>query len=456
MSGRYDMVVLGGGAGGMAAARTAVRLHRRVALVQDGPIGGDCTFTGCVPSKSFIEAIRRGRGVADALGWAREVVSRIAETESAEVLRAEGIDVVEGNGVLEGAESVRVGEVQLEARRIVVATGSAPAIPAIPGLADIPYLTNETFFDLIDAPASLGVLGAGPVGCELSQALASAGVRVVLLESADRVLPREEPTASAVILRALRASGVEVHLGITVDALERVGNGRVSISYGDSVVEVDRLLLASGRYPRTAGIGLEAAGVALDRRGYITVDPYLRTSTRGVFAVGDVTGSLALTHVADEMGRIAARNALLPFVRRSFDAGRIPWVTFTQPELARIGILETEGALRGDRIATVELSHVDRAIAADRMDGFVTLIAGRRRIIGRLGGGRVVGATVVADRAGEMVNEIAVAVTTRMFVGRLAQTVHAYPTWSNPIRAAAAQFYFEIDGRRAVPCRREG
>ncbi|MGH9286417.1 MAG: dihydrolipoyl dehydrogenase family protein, partial [Acidimicrobiales bacterium] len=343
----------------------------------------------------------------------------------------------------------------LTSPRIIIATGATPAVPPIEGLADLDYLTNENVFELDQQPSSLAVLGGGAIGCELAQAFRRLGSAVTLIEGLDRLLPEEEPEASEVIADAFAAEGIDVRVGRNVtriEPLERKGAARLHLEGGEAIV-ADRVLVAVGRKAATDGLGLEAAGVATER-GFVTVDRHLATTAPGIWAVGDVTGGLQFTHAADEMGRIAVANALSPRrPRRNFDPSAIPWVTFTSPEVARVGMTEAEAAAHGGRVAYLPMSAVDRAVAAGETRGFVKLIAGSRRFLRTTGGGRILGATVVASRGGEMIHEPALAMATNMFTGRLAQAVHAYPTWSIALRQAAAQFSMEIDGRTARPAR---
>ena len=454
--GPYDLAVIGGGPGGLAAARVGARHGLRTVLISDGALGGDCTFTGCVPSKTLIEAAAEGLPFAEASARMRAVVSQIAATEDAGVLRSEGVEVVEGRVRFSGARALSVEGQPIRAKVVVIATGSRPAVPPIPGLDAVGFLTNETVFDLDELPASIAVLGGGAIGCELAQAFRRFGSEVQVVEGEDRLLPREEPEASAVLAGVFAAEGLGVHLGASVERVEQADPGggiRLERSDGSSVC-AEVLVVAVGRQPTTAGLGAEAGGIELDERGFVRTDRFLATSATGVYAVGDVTGRLLFTHAADEMGRLAVRNAtsrLGRFGRRAFDTLSIPWVTFCDPEIARVGLTEAQAAEAGGRVAFVPMSEVDRAIAAGRSEGFVKLIAGPRSLLRETGGGRLLGATIVAPRAGEMIHEVALAMRTGMFTGRLAQTVHAYPTWSMGLRQAAAQFFMETNGRRARP-----
>lgn len=429
-----------------------MRRGARTMLVQKGRLGGDCTFTGCVPSKTLIEAAGRGTSFGDAMAAVAEAVRAIAATEDDGVLRGEGIDVVHGWATFRSPRDVEVDGTILRPGKVIVATGGRPAAPPIPGLAELDYLTNENVFDLDAPPPSLAVLGGGAVGCELAQAFRRLGVAVTIVEGLARLLPREEPDASEVIAEVFGREDIDVRTGNNVERVEpldRKGAARLHLAGGETI-EADRVLVAVGRTGAIEGLGLDAAGVATDR-GFIVTSDTLATSADGIWAVGDVAGKLQFTHAADEMGRIAAANALSRLPDRKFRPEWVPWVTFTGPEVARVGVTEAEAAARGARVAYVPMSEVDRAITAGATDGFVKLVAGPRTVLRNAGGGRLLGATVVAARGGELIGEAALALRTGMFVGRLAQTIHPYPTWSTALRQAAAQFFMDVGGRRARP-----
>jgi pyruvate/2-oxoglutarate dehydrogenase complex dihydrolipoamide dehydrogenase (E3) component len=453
----YDLIVVGGGSGGMAAARAAAARRARSLLVQSGPIGGECTFAGCVPSKALIAAAAKGKTFDQAMATVRDAIETIASTEDDEAFAREGIDVVHGWACFRTPTELDVDGTRLRGRRFVIATGTHPAVPPVEGIDTVDYLTNENVFDLAARPASLAILGGGAIGCELAQAFGHLGTKVTIVEALDRLLPREEPEASTAIAQVFAASGIDARVGSTltrVEALEAKDAVRLHLD-DQSVVSADRLLVAVGRRGAIDGLGLDAAGVATDT-GFVVTDDHLATSASGIWAVGDVAGKLQFTHAADEMGRIAAGNALSPrWRRRRFDATTIPWVTFTTPEVARVGMSEAEAAEHEGRVAFLPMREVDRAVVTGQTAGFVKLIAGPRPVLRGVGGGRVLGATIVAARAGEMIHEPALAMRTGMFTGRLAQTVHAYPTWSIALRQAAAQFFVEIGGRQARAARRD-
>lgn len=449
-----DLAILGGGAAGLGAVREGRRRGASVALVTDGPPGGDCTFTGCVPSKTLIESATAGHDFDAAMARVRAVVDRIAATESAEALRAAGVEVITGVGRLTDRSRILVDGRTIRARRIVLALGSRPRMLPVPGLDGVGPLTTDSLWDLDRAPASLIVMGGGAIGCELGQALARLGVAVTIVELADRLLAGEEPAVSAIVAKALEADGVTVRTGTSIERVRSVAGGVEAELAAGEVVAAERILVAVGREPAAEGAGLAEVGVEVDDRGYVRTDDRLATNLRGVFAAGDIVGRAQLSHAADHMGMLAAANGLGRVAWQRYRADRIPAVTFTAPEAGRIGLTESEAAdqVDGAMVAELPLSDHDRALAADATDGYLKLIAGPRPVIGSVAGGRLIGATVVADRAGEMIAELAVAMKLP-FLGQLAVTVHPYPTWSYGIAKAAGQFFTEVDGRSARPAR---
>lgn len=446
----HDLIIVGGGAGGLGAARAARWAGADVLLVNDGPLGGDCTFTGCVPSKTLLAAAAQGFGFDEAMRRVADTVDRIAATETADVLRKKGVHITEGRARLVTHDTVAIGDERVSAPRIIIATGGRPVVPPIPGLDSVEVLTNESVFSMRSAPTTLGIIGGGPIGCELAQAFAGLGVEVSLFEGLPRLLAREEPAASSAVEQALQGAGVGIHTSAMIERVEpRPGGIALVTRDGETVVE--RLLLAVGRTPNSGGMGLDELGVEFDSKGHIVTNDRLETDVRGVYAVGDVTGKLPFTHAADEMGRLASGNALKKGPRGRFRTSWIPWATFTNPEVARIGMTEAEAASHGGRVAELPMAEMDRAITDGRTEGFVKLIAGPKLLTRNAFGGQMLGATIVAPRAGEMIHEIALAMRTKMFTGRLAQTVHAYPTWSYAIQKASGQFFGDVEGRTARP-----
>lgn len=444
-----DLIVIGGGAGGLTAATHAARRGASVVLVSDGPLGGECTYTGCVPSKTLLAAAAAGRSFDDAMRSVHAAVERIAATEDEPALARAGVAVVRGRAELVAPGRVRVDGRDLRAGHVIVAAGATAAFPPVPGLDRGTALTNETVWSLASQPDRLAVIGGGAVGCELAQAFARLGTTVTLVETAERLLPAEDRDAAAVVASALGTDGVDVRVATKVERVTGVPSGRSCLHLADGrLVEADEVLVAAGRRPVTSGFGLEQLGIALDDAGRIVVDDTCATNVAGVWAVGDVTVFGGFTHVAGHMGFVAATNVTKSRLRPSAKVDRrvVPRVTFTDPEVAHVGLTEAEAAAVGGRVAEVHLDRVDRAVTDGRTAGFVKLIAGPRRVLRSIGGGRVLGATIVAPRAGELVAEVALAMRTGMFTGRLAQTVHAYPTWSMAIQQAAIGLFYETEG----------
>jgi pyruvate/2-oxoglutarate dehydrogenase complex dihydrolipoamide dehydrogenase (E3) component len=443
---KYDLVVIGGGTAGLVCAAGAAGLGARVALVERERLGGDCLNTGCVPSKAML---RSARVTAEAhqgtlLGvpssaqpdfqavMARMRARRadLAPADSAERLRSLGVDVFFGAASFAGPRTVVVAarndsaRSQLRFQKAVIATGSRPALPDIPGLSATPFFTNENVFDLTDQPRSLAVIGAGPSGCELAQAFARLGTRVTLIESAAHVLSREDREAAAVIQDRLRADGVELLLKAHVSAA-RWADGRFALDRDGGTTSVDAVLVASGRAARVDGLNLDSAGVTHGPEG-VTVDDRLRTSNPRVYAAGDVCSKYKFTHAADAMARIVVRNALF-FGRARVSSLVIPWCTFTSPEVGRVGEAGDEAAASGADAITIPLSSVDRAVVDEATDGFVRLHHRR---------GRIVGATIVAPDAGELVSTVATAMRYGGSLNDLSSSVFPYPTLSVAFRQA--------------------
>lgn len=451
-----DVVVVGAGAGGLTAATHAARRGAEVVLVADGPPGGDCTFTGCVPSKTLLAAAADRMSFDEAMARVHRTIERIAATEDEAALARSGVGVVRGRGELLGDGRVRVDDTVLRGAHVVIATGGRAALPPVPGLDTIGARTNETIFGLTRLPSRLIVLGGGPIGCELGQAFARLGASVTVVEAADRLLPTEDPAVGPLVESALAADGVRVLTATRAVSARREDRiSRLELEGGE-VLEGDEVLVATGRRPVTDGLGLEALGVGIDRTGRVVVAPTCATDVEGLWAIGDVTQLGGSTHVAGNMGFVAAvnvtrRSRLRPLLRVQRRA--VPRVVYTSPEVAQVGLTEAEAAPRGARVAEVALDEVDRAVTAGATTGFVKLVAGPRKLTRDLGGGRLLGATIVAPRAGEMIGEVGLAITTGMFAGRLAQTMHAYPTWSMALQQAATQLFFATDGRGARPAR---
>lgn len=459
----YDLIVVGGGTAGLVTAAGSAGLGARVALVERERLGGECLWNGCVPSKALIAAARTATGARDggrygvhargvdvdfgaAMRWVHEAQQRIAPNDSPERFRGLGVDVIEGEARFTGERALTVNARTLSAKRIVLATGSSPAVPPIPGLETVPYLTNESIFSLTERPATLLVVGGGPIGLELAQAFARLGSTVHVIEAAPQLLPREDRELAVMLGARLAAEGVQLHLGTKVTGVERVaGRGvRVTAAPHDAAVgqgavqrtitlDGDALLVATGRTPRLESLELSRGGIEAGKDG-IRLDDGLRTTAEGVWAAGDCVGPLRFTHVADYQARVVIRNAFFPF-RSKADYSIVPWVTFTEPELAHVGLTETEAREHhGDdvRVWRRSFADVDRAITDGETDGLVKLVTTRR--------GKLVGGHILGHGAGNMIGEITLAMKHGIGAHALGATMHPYPTYPEAIKQAAEQY----------------
>jgi pyruvate/2-oxoglutarate dehydrogenase complex dihydrolipoamide dehydrogenase (E3) component len=451
---RYDLAVIGGGTAGLIAALVAAGAGARVCLVERARVGGECLWTGCVPSKSLLAAADLAQRMRDAdrvglvpvepkvdfsrvMGHVRAAQARIAPHDSPERLRAAGVEVLQGHARFAGPGRLLVdvdaaaGGREVGWRAALAATGSRPVLPELPGLGAAGPLTSDTVWDLAELPARLLVLGGGPVGCELAQGFARLGARVTLLEAEPVLLPGEEPEAGALLAERLLGEGVDVRVATRGVCVEQYGSGFALDAGPDGWVGFDRVLVATGRVAVTEGLGLETVGVRVGPAGNVLVDARLRTSAAGVFAAGDVTGVLPFTHVAAYQARLAVPNALFGLRRRA-DYRAVPHVVFTDPEIARVGLSEAAARERfGARVTcwTFPYERLDRAVAAGEGYGFAKLVGGPR--------GRLVGATVAAPAAGEAIAELAQWVARGARISEVSQAVHAYPTFTEgPARAA--------------------
>jgi len=451
--GRYNLVVIGAGTAGLVATAGAAGMGAKVALVERHLMGGDCLNVGCVPSKTLIRA---GHAIADVRAAAhfgigipdgaavdfaavmervRRVRADISPHDSARRFRDEyGVDIFLGGGCFTGPDTVEVEGATLRFERAVIATGARAAVPPIPGLAEAGFLTNDTVFNLTEQPARLAVLGGGPIGCELAQAFARLGTEVTIIEMGEHFLPREDADAVEILRTAFERDGVDVRLGTVLDRVEVRGDTKVlhlTSSGSKSTLEADAILVGVGRTPNVDGLGLEAAGVRFGNRG-VEVDDHLRTANPRIYAAGDVCSPYRFTHAADFMARAVVQNAFFGFAgRKKVSSLTIPWSTYTDPEIAHVGLYEHEAGKRGLEIDTftVPMSGVDRAIADGDTEGFV-------KVHVRKGSGEILGATVVARHAGEMISELTTAMAGKIGLGRLAAVIHPYPTRTEAIRKA--------------------
>lgn len=455
-----DILVIGAGAAGLTVAAAARALGLSVVLVERGRMGGECLNSGCVPSKALIAAARHAEAVrragrfgieaappridpAKVFAHVHGAIAAIAPHDSEARFRGLGATVLRASARFTGPDTVEAGGATFRPKRVVIATGSRPAVPDVPGLAETPHLTNESLFDLAALPGRLAVLGAGPAGLELAQAFRRLGTAVTVIEPG-RALAHDDPEAAAVVLARLAAEGVDLRQGVEAAKVETAAGGGVAVSLSDGrTVAADRLLVAAGRRPAIEDLDLAAAGIAADARGIVT-DAALRTANRRVYAIGDCARSFRFTHWASYQGGLVLRSILMGWPHRE-DPAAVTWATFTDPELAHVGLGEGEARARfGDRVAVhrAALAANDRAVAEGETEGFVKLIAGPR--------GRLLGAELVGSGAGELAGTVALAVAGRLSLSTLAGAVLPYPTLGEALkRAATAAEAGRLDGRLA-------
>ena len=460
--GIYNVVVIGAGTAGLVTAAGTAGLGGRVALIERHRMGGDCLNYGCVPSKALIKSSRVAAVMRRADLYALDPVdvavdyakvarrvkalrARIEPHDSAARFEGLGVDVFPGQAALESPHAVRVGDTVLRTRHIVLATGGRAAVPDVPGLSEAGYLTNETVFEREEPPGRLLVMGGGPIGCELAQAMGRLGARVTLIDRGERLLHREDPDVADLLKAQMERDGVRVLLRARVESVApgRGGPHRAAVRQDGAggrppsavEIEADTILVAAGRRPNIENLGLEKAGVAHTSRG-VTVDAYLRTTRPNIYAAGDVCGPHQFTHFAEYQARLIVRNMLLsPLAglgRAKADYRVVPWTTFTEPEVARVGLSEKDAAEARVRfeVHRFPYSDLDRAILESEETGFVKVIAAQGR-------GTILGATIVGAGAGELIHELALAMRERIGLSRLSSMIHVYPTLSQAVQRTA-------------------
>ena len=451
--GKYNLVVIGAGSGGLVTAAGSAGVGARVALIESHLMGGDCLNVGCVPSKALISAARvaatarragefgvhTGEVTVDfpqVMERLRRLRAGISPVDSAERFSKElGVDVFIGRARFTGKNTVEVNGQTLTFAKAVIASGGSAAIPPIDGLAEAPYLTNANVFNLTELPKRLGVIGAGPIGMELAQSFQRFGSQVSVFSRKDGILPKEDPEAAKVVEESMRRDGVNFIANVTFKRIESNGVGNpISLVYeqggAEHSMEFDALLVATGRKPNVVGLGLDEVGVEYDERMGVKVDDNLRTSNPNIFAVGDVASKYQFTHMSDFMARIVIRNALF-FGKDKVSDLLIPWATYTDPEVAHVGLYEHDLKDQGIEYATFTktFEHMDRAILEGETEGFV-------KIHTKKGTDKILGATIVGPHAGDMISEISVAIRAGFGLGSIAGVIHPYPTLAESIRQA--------------------
>ncbi|MBY0226932.1 MAG: FAD-dependent oxidoreductase [Hyphomicrobium sp.] len=448
-----DICVIGAGSAGLSVASGAAQMGARTVLIEAHKMGGDCLNTGCVPSKALLAAAKSAHGVRASARYGIEtgypstkfetvntyvhnVIGTIAPHDSVERFTGLGCTVIQAHAKFIDERTVIAGDTTIRARRFVIAAGSQPNIPPIPGLTDVPYFTNETIFQNTSLPEHLIIVGAGPIGCEMAQAHRRLGSRVTLLDIG-RMLPKDDPDAVAVVYQKLIAEGIECAELVKDLRVEKTPGGLsaiVSVDGKERRIAGSHLLLATGRKPNIQGLDLEKAAIRYTPKG-IEVDSRLRTSNRRVFGAGDVIGGYQFTHMANYHAGIIIRNALFRLPAKNAPAA-VPWVTYTDPELAQVGPTEAEARTSlGDsiRVLRADFSGNDRAQAEASTEGFIKVITGKR--------GRIIGATIVGPHAGELMMPWVLAITTGMKIGDIAGLIFPYPTLSEISKRAAGSYY---------------
>ncbi len=466
---RFDLIAVGGGTAGLVTAAGAASLGLKVALIEREALGGDCLWTGCVPSKALIASAKLAQQMrhADRLGLdgaapvhvfervmerMRRARSRVAEHDDPERFKQLGIDVVFGEARVTAPDTVEIEGRKLASRRIVIATGSSPTVPPIPGLDEAGYLTHATAFDENELPPRIAILGAGPIGLEFAQVYSRLGAHVTVFEMLPRVLPREDGEASAAVARVLDEEGIDILVSTRVERVDSAPDGAKVVHAKDGeggTIErvVDQIFVATGRRGNADDLGLQALGVDVEG-GAVKVDATLRSSVPSIWAAGDVAGGLQFTHVADYQAKLVLRNSIFPFSAKQ-DYRTVPWVTYTDPEVAHVGLTEEQARERyGDiKVYRYDFADLDRAIVDANAKGLVKVSTRRK--------GRIVGATVVANGAGDLLMPLVLAMKHKMPIGKLSRVVYPYPTMVEGIKRTADGYYREkLTGRSGALLRR--
>ncbi|NQU61686.1 MAG: FAD-dependent oxidoreductase [Rhodospirillales bacterium] len=449
-----DICVIGGGSGGLSVAAGASQMGASTVLIEKAKMGGDCLNTGCVPSKAMLAAAHAaqahrhsgpfGVGAAEpkidgkgVYGHIHSVIAAIAPNDSVERFEGLGVKVIQEHGRFTGPGEVEAGDTRISARRFVIATGSSPFVPPIKGLDGIDYFTNESIFEPKDLPSHLIVIGGGPIGIEMAQAHAHLGAKVTVLEMFS-IMPKDDPELVDVVRRQLDEDGIDILEGIKIESVAKTATG-VSVSLneagGDAMrtIEGSHILIATGRVANVDGLGLDKAGIRFSPKG-IEVDQRLRTSNKRIFAIGDAAGSLQFTHVAGYHAGVVIKNALFRWPAK-VDLGAVPWVTYTSPELAQVGMTETEAKKsHGDiRILRWPYHENDRAQAEGLTDGMVKAVVTPK--------GKILGCGIVGASAGELIQTWVLAMSQKMKIGAMAQMIAPYPTLGEVSKRAAGSFY---------------
>ena len=453
-SGTYNVVVIGGGTAGLVTAAGTAGLGGRVALIERNKMGGDCLNFGCVPSKALISSARLVQRIRESEKWGlagqqpqfvfekvfermRARRSKIAPNDSQERFESLGVDVFRGEAKFNSPNELEVDGNKLHARHFVIATGSRATVPLIEGIDQVPYFTNETIFDELKAkPESMIVLGGGPIGCELGQAFSRLGVKITIVQSAAQLMPPEDRDVAEFMQQRFAEEGLSVRLNAAANRVS-LRDGKIVLEFreGDPIT-ADAMLIAAGRTPNLRALNLEAAGVAFDERG-VKANDYLQTSQPHIYTAGDITNRFKFTHTADFTARIVVRNILMPFqfLRQKVNWSVVPWCTYTEPEVAHVGLGEKEARQKNVEydLFVVPLEEVDRAVVESEESGFAKILVAQ-------GSDKILGATLVGPHAGDLLHEFVLAMSAGIGLGKIASTIHAYPTFAELARKAGDKY----------------
>jgi pyruvate/2-oxoglutarate dehydrogenase complex dihydrolipoamide dehydrogenase (E3) component len=465
MSHDYDAIIIGGGAAGLTASGIAANAGAKTLMIERHRLGGDCTWTGCIPSKSLLEAARIAhQSRSETRKWGiqtgsvsidfSKLMDRVRsirqevyeEADRPEIFEDMGIEVVFGEACFTGRRTLEITDSEsgtqrsVTGRKIIICTGSRAMLPPVDGLRNVPYITNETLFELEEQPEHMTIIGAGPIGVEMAQAFNRLGTEVTLVERMDQILSKDHPELTPILKQQLRDEGVDIRLHATVTSVAEQKGGRIAVAIhteeGIQSISTDQLLVATGRRPNLESLDLAKAGVKHSKRG-IAIDKRCRTSQRHIYAAGDVTGRYQFTHMSEHMAKVAASNAFLK-VPLSIDEDHVPWCTYTEPQMAHVGATEQE--LRKQNVSfqryRFPYDKLDRALAEGKSDGWIYIYAKSLT-------GKILGASILGEHAGELIGEVALAMRNGISLRNFSDTIHPYPTYLQGNRRAADQWYIQ-------------